>query len=31
MGGEELPLRIEWTQTEGLDFTAVVAPRTTKG
>ena len=30
MGGDELPLRIEWTQTEGLDFTAVVAPRMTK-
>ena len=30
MGGDELPLRIEWTQIEGLDFTAVVAPRMTK-
>ena len=30
MGGQDLPIRIEWVQTEGLTFTAVVAPRMSK-
>ena len=30
MGGQDLPLRINWTQTEGLEFAGVVAPRMSK-